>query len=344
MSSRASSRGAGQLPPQVIVAQEGTLDATIRQLRVSGLDLRGSIKLSNLAGNWARRSAPAFLKRGDDIEMFERLGSLNTATYRKLGQARSHLREVRDVFGRDYGPTADPGTQNSESTFQLSLDAYLVDEIERSAAFDCFLTALSSALDSLAGEAALLLNLGYSIWSAHFTTLVTALRRWEPTEQAGPEVEFTRRLKELVIGRFLDVGGSLADWFEQFLQFRHAAAHRPHLLWSVDVSQLRGHKFRFEHHLCLDTFARPSDVLIYPDEGHITYERANRTRAKFQRQSVSEYCEWLFLHVLDMVKRTYDILADVYKDRKAHPDNLRNDPDVLLLRSKHQQPTRFQGL
>lgn len=219
MSSSRSSRGTGRLPPQVIVAQEGTLDATILHLRARGLDICGSIRLSSLAGNWARRSAPAFLKRGEDIEMFERLGSLNTATYRKMGEAEFHLGEVKDVFGRDYGPQGTTGAHDPKSIIRLVLSAYLADEIERNAAFDCFLTALSSALDSLAGEAALLLNLNYSIWNAHFANLVTVLRRWESPEQATPEAELLRILRELIIERFLDVGGNLADWLSNSCSF-----------------------------------------------------------------------------------------------------------------------------
>ena len=319
---------------------EGAEDSVILDLVRSGLSIPGSRELARLAHYWKRRKAPAFLCANGDDEMFERLHALNVATYRKLGQAKYLLGRVTELFGKVYVADSGERIETTEDIMHQAIDYSNPDEIERIAVFDGFMTSIVSSLDSLAGEMALLLDLPFSIWHIQFRNVAKCLREWASPPQCTPRDKFLLKMKKLVVERFLDVEGCLQDWFEQVVQYRDAAAHRPHMLWFMEVVRRGNSGFRLDHHLYLNTFARQSELIPPPSPG-IPMPEVERTLAGYQEQTVEAYCDWVFKHIVSMVSRIYDLLVEVYDARANDPNLFINDHALLL--KNNRKPTRFRG-
>lgn len=330
-------------PDFIPVATEGQLDSVIRHLRKGGLEIPGLLKLHKAAGYWNPNKVPDFLKVNGDTEMYERLESLSIATYRKLGHAQFFLKQIRDMFGSPYElpRSIDPKDRIGVLTKLMELCAR--NEIPRQATFDAFVTSLVSALDSFAGMSALLLNLPYSIWNVHFNTLTERTLRQSMTLAGNsPREKFLAALANVVIRQYVGVGGRLADWCKQLHHYRNAAAHRPSL-FAFGHTDITSHKVKLDQHLILDTFGRASDALASPGAS-MPEQEFNQKADLYMDQTVEDYCNWVFKHVVEMISKACVVLADVYEQRAKNPSLLINDPARLLKRTRNQQPTDFKGL
>jgi hypothetical protein len=323
---------------------DGSPDATIRRLRDDGLEIAGSLRLSESANYWSLRHVPSFLRVGSDTEMYERLASLNTATYSTMGFALRNLEDIKRLFGRPRQVKKIRRADTRDAAGLALSGAFFADQPEREAAFYAFVTNVSGALDSFSGEAALLLNLPFSIWYAKFTKLCDVLR--EPDAETLGEVgaRMSRELAHVVLRRYVDMEGCTADWHPQLQQYRHAAVHRPHSLWCGEFRRIDGTLFKLDSYLVLDTFSKPSDVLPYSWLGAVSDERAQDIIHRFQQQPVEEYCCWVFEHVRNLLSDAYVALVAAFEERSESPTLLRNDPAVLLRRGPHQARTRFTGI
>jgi len=329
-------------PDAFMLAKDGVPDALVRILKDQGLDIPGSLRFAALSDFWLSAKAPLFLKDGQNDEMYERLGMLNIATYRKLGQAKHFLSKTNEVFGKAYSHQFGQNVAAKENLAAI-VRSCSQDEIERQAVFDAFATSLASALDSLACEACLVLGLGHSIWRMQFTTLLEDMRSSRSASQTSVRDSYLQRLGDTVLDKHVDTTRDQAEWLDQLLQYRHLAAHRPCRMWYPNA-QVDEDSVLWEYHLAIYTFALPSSVMPGPSATGVSQTEASRIASEFLPCTVQEYCVWAFDRVVSLTSDAYDVLARVYEERVNNPSAFVNDPSVLLRRSSHQRRTQFRGI
>ncbi len=332
-----------RIPDAFLAAKDGRPDALVRLLKDQGLDIPGSFRFAALSDYWFRATAPQFLKDGQNDEMYERLGTLNIATYRKLGQARHFLLKTEDVFGKVFRQQFGANVPEQQKMATI-VRWYSQDEIERQAVFDAFATSLVSALDSLACEACLVLGLEHSIWRMQFTTLVTDMRSSRGASQMSVRDSYLQRLADIVLDKQVDTTGEQAEWLDQLLQYRHMAAHRPSRMWYVHCRQDTISSFELKCRPAFDTYALPSSVVPGPGATGVSQTEAERIANEFLPSTVQEYCAWAFEKVVNLTSDAYDVLAYVYNERANNPSALVNDGSVLLRQLSHQRRTQFRGI
>jgi hypothetical protein len=329
-------------PDSVVVANDEVPDALVRRLVQKGLDVKGSHVLSRKSRHWASRNAPGFLAVKGDDEMYERLGALNVATYRKLGGTLYFLSELQRLCSRVYTHKAiQTGEDELEAMAQV-IGKVADEEIRRQATFGAFVTSLVGSLDSLACEACLILGFDRSIWRMQFTDLLRETTKAGTICQPTDRDRFVMNLGKTIQDGYINATGDQADWFPQLLQYRHAATHRPYMLWKIDHRQLGPRKSTVKFHLFLNTTVRPGDVIPDCHSGGIRQSEADRISGEFQQCAVESYCQWVFDRCVSMMSDAYCVMADVFEQRANSPSLYINDPDVLLGVPSNLKRTRFQ--
>jgi hypothetical protein len=329
-------------PDAFMLATDGVPDALVRLLRNQGLDIPGSFRLAALSGYWSSAKTPQFLKDGPNDEMCERLGMLNVATYRKLGQAKYFLSKTKEAFGKVYPHQFGQNVAAKENLAAIVRWCSL-DEIERQAVFDAFTTSLVSALDSLACEACLVLGLKDSIWFMQFSTLEEEMRSSRSASRTSVRDSYLQRLADTVLDKHVDMAGEQAGWLDQLRQCRHLAAHRPSRMWYANA-QVAEDSVLWEYHLAIDPVALPSSVMPGPSATGVSQTGASRIVDEFLPCTVQEYCAWAFDKVVNLTSDAYNVLAHVYSERSNNPSALVNDKSVLRRRSSHHRRTQFRGI
>jgi hypothetical protein len=309
----------------------------------AGLLLENSLKFAAKSRYWARGNAPEFLKHGGDDEMYERLGFLNTATYRKLGAAKYFLTEVSRLFGEIIKVRPPRDAKDLNRVLRQSMDAIMRHDIEREATFDAFITSLVSALDSFACEACLVMGLNNRrLWSTNFGRLLEDIGKECATRDPDMRAKFLLALGD-TIEKHMDKPGAQADWLPQLMQYRHLATHRPCHVWCTRYFNVNPKKMAMHCSLVLDTTARPQAIIPAPARSGLRQDEADHIANEFQEANVQDYCSWVFDRVVAMLDDAYGVLRDVFEQR-ANAITYPNDRDALLRVPSQLNRTRFSGI
>jgi hypothetical protein len=326
-----------------VVAEDGFLDGSIKHLVDAGLLLENSLRFAAKSRYWARGNAPDFLKHGGDDEMYERLGFLNTATYRKLGAAKYFLTEVSRLFGEIIKVKPPRDAKDRYRALREIADATMRHDTERDATFDAFIPSLVSALDSFACEACLVMGLdNRRLWSMNFGRLQGDLNKARSIPDPDTKMKFLLTLAG-TIDKHLDRPGAQADWLPQLMQYRHLAIHRPCHVWCTRYFEVSPKRMAMHCSLILDTTARPQTIIPAPTRPGLPQDEVDHIANEFQEGNVQDYCSWVFDRVVAMLDDAYGVLGEIFEQR-ANSAYYPNDRDAMLEVPPQLKRTRFSGV